>query len=197
MLKTLVLFAATFGAVTAKADLLSFTPATQTINVGGTATIDVQVSGLARGQAVGSFDLTVLSNNSIVTPLSVLFLGNLGTPADELLGSDLSVAGAVNAFEVSLEDTATLLGLQASQPFSLFRISYQGIAVGSTVLTLKNSPRVVSDGDGTIIPFTNTATATINVVGTEGTVPEPSSWILLASMVAFTGFVIHRRRVTS
>jgi hypothetical protein len=197
MLKTLVLFAATFGAVSARADLISFTPATQTINVGGTATIDVQVSGLAAGKAVGSFDLTVLSNSSIVTPLSVLFLGSLGVPADEITGSDLSVAGAVNAFEVSLEDTATLLGLQSSQPFSLFRISYQGIAVGSTILTLKSTPRVVSDGDGTIIPFTNTATATINVVGSTDTVPEPSSWILLASMLVFAGFVMHRRRAIS
>ena len=185
MLRRIALFAFAISACSASAATISFLPTAQTIGVGASTTVDVRVSGLSVGQVLGAFDVTVLSTSSIVTPTGVVFLGNLGNPGSELTISGVT-SGSAFAAETSLETTTTLQGLQTTQPFALFRITYLGVGPGTSPLTV-TTPLVLSDGAGNVLPVTASGTASITVTGNVGTVPEPSSFFLLGGTMAVFG----------
>jgi hypothetical protein len=85
--------------------------------------------------------------------------------------------------ETSFESTATLLGLQSSQTFSLFELTYTAVGAGTSSLTLGSDPLILADGDGTILPAPTVNAGSITVTG--GTpppvVPEPSTFVLLGT----------------
>jgi hypothetical protein len=83
---------------------LSFVPAFGTIGLGGTAAVDIVISGLGDHMApsVGAFDLDVTYDPTILTAIGVTFgacLGDLVPPAGACLGDpSLPVPGADVAF---------------------------------------------------------------------------------------------------
>jgi hypothetical protein len=193
MIKRLLLLLMASGALAANASTISFQPAAQTITLGSSTTVDVSLGGLSANQALGAFDLFVLNNASILTPTNVFFYSNLGDPGFQLTDSILA-SGSANAAETSLESTSTLLALQSSQPFSLFRLTYLAIGVGTSSLTLGPN-LVLADGDGTILTTPDSTPGSITVVDSGvSPVPEPSTLALLGSGVSILMASIKRRR---
>lgn len=195
MIKRLLLLLAS-SALAASASTITFSPTSQTINLGASTTVDVLISGLSANQALGAFDLFVDSNSSIISATNVSFFSNLGNPNNEITGSTLST-GSTEGAETSLESTATLLGLQGSQPFSLFEVTYTGVGVGTSLLTLASSPEYLADGAGAILAAPTVVNGSITVLGKGGmsTTPEPSSLALLASGGGVIAAMLKRRRL--
>ena len=193
MFKKIIIAGALLAAsVCVNASTITFSPVSQNVNLGSTVGVDVLAS-VTPGTAVGEFDLTVLFDSTKVQATNISFLGFLGAPGSQLTSTDLSVAGAANAAEVSLETIATLLGLQTSQPFGLFHVDFQGIGVGVSPLTFKASPRILGDINGSAITLDGVGTGSITVVGGSG-VPEPSTIGLFAvGGVALLYMLRHRR----
>ena len=184
--------------MTAGASSITFQPTSQTINLGDSALVNVQVSGITRSQALGAFDLLVLNDPSILRPTAVTFFNSLGDPFLELTGSALT-SGSVEAAETSFEDTSTLSGLQAGQPFLLFELTYSGIGVGTSSLTLGANPEILADGSGAILTLPTVTAGSITVLGgtppPTSVTPEPSSFALLASGAGALMTAVKRRRV--
>lgn len=148
---------------------VGFSPGVQSEILESTFTVDVTVSGLAPGQVVGGFDLTVLSNIAIVSATGVDFLGALGAPASQLTGFDINIPGEAKAAEVSFESLATLESLQAAQPFSAFRLSYLAIGLGTTQLAFSRA--LLSDANGNPITIDGLGSGSIQVTASNS-VPE-------------------------
>lgn len=178
MIKRLV-FLLACSALTAGASTITFTPNSQTINVGGTATVDVNISGLSANQALGAFDLFVKSDSSIVDATSVTFFSSLG-PDLSFSGSTLD-SGLTEAFETSNSTTAALLGLQSGQPFSMFAVTYTGVASGTSALSIATSPEYLADGAGALLADPNVVDGSITVLGKTAPTPEPSTLALFGS----------------
>ena len=185
-------------ALAANASTISFQPVSQTIALGTSTVVDVRISGLSTNQALGAFDLFVLNDASILKPTDVLFFSSLGDPGTELTGSTLA-AGSAEGAETSFESTATLLALQATQPFSLFELTYEAVGVGTSSLTL-GAPLVLADGTGVMLGAPTVVAGSITVTGTMPPPPPPPSQVPEPSSLALLGtgcgslFVVLRRR---
>jgi PEP-CTERM motif len=167
--------------VSAHAAPVSVSPTTQSVNVGSTFTLDVDISELGAGSAPSlgvfdfdlGFDTTRLAFQSAVygTGLDVLGLGSLQTTTPG--------AGTVNLFELSLDTIADLDSLQADA-FRIVTLTFQALAAGDTSFTL--SANAFGDAAGDALPVTFGAPASVTLVGdtTGGTAPEPASLAILA-----------------
>lgn len=180
MLKNLILTTLT-ASFLASGATIGFVPVNQNINLGNITTVDVTIGALAQGQVIGAYDLRVLYTSTIINALSISFLGGLGPVGGNLTSSSIAVAGQADAAEVSFASNATLAGLQATQPFSIFRIQFQGIGLGTSPLTFSVSPRVLSDGNGNALASTAVIASTGSITVQDGGVPEPGTWMLMAS----------------
>jgi len=194
MIKRLLFILLASSALAANASTITFQPTSQTINLGESTTVDVSLGGLSARDALGAFDLFVSNNASIITPTGVFFYNNLGDSSLQLTDAILS-GGLANAAETSFESTATLLALQSSQPFSLFRLTYTGVGVGTSALTLA-AGSILSDGAGNILSDPNVTPGSITVLdGGLSPVPEPSTLALLGSGVSLLMATVRRRRL--
>lgn len=156
---------------------LEFVPGNQTVNVGDPAVVDVLISGLGDGAAssVGTFDLNVSYDASILTAAGVTFGGFLG---DGLLTSiqtvDLGGAGVADLAEVSLLFAFELDALQPAS-FTLATLTFDTLAAGTSPLVF--SQALIGDGLG--LPLQVNAGG-----GSVAAVPEPAFLLLLASGLA-------------
>lgn len=194
MFKRLFLLFTMGGALTAGASTITFQPTAQTVSLGATATVDVNISGLSTNQVLGAFDLLVDSNSSILTPTGVVFFSSLGDPTLELTGSTLT-ASSVEAAETSFLDTSALQGLQANQPFSLFALTYKAVGVGTSSLTLGSNPEILADGSGTILAAPTVTAGSITVTNNMGVTPEPSTLLLVTTGGGAVAAFVRRRRI--
>lgn len=149
------------------------------ISQGGTATIDLGISGLGNGTALGVFDITVDFNPAVVSFGSATF----GDPSlgDQLdlegfgtLQSTTSGSGSAELFELSFDSNSALTSLQATN-FTLATLTFTGIAHGTSDLSL--SVNALGDQDGNAIaPDLGSGSIT---VGSTTSVSEPGTWALL------------------
>jgi hypothetical protein len=196
MLKQITLLTALLSLATGlTAATISFSPSSQSVAQGDAVNVDITVSGLTANQVIGGFDLTVLSDSSIVTNTGVTFASALGTPSLELTSSSFGV-GTASASEVSFEDSATLDGLQSSPPFSIFRLTYTATGVGTSTLGFALTPRDLSDGAGNLIASTalTFGTGSITVTGTGSGVPEPAAFLLSSLGLGFAALLRCRQQ---
>ena len=168
------------------APVVSISPATQNVGVGGNAAVDIIVSGLSATDPTGGFSLTLGFNNSFVSGVS--FLNDPGTKMGAV-PLDLSggfSGGSLDLFFVA-DVTATLASLAAAEgtSFTLATVNFMGVAAGLSPLTLSNV--VLSNWNGTADLAGVTVTNGEICVGAIGAtcainpIPEPATMLLFAA----------------
>jgi hypothetical protein len=167
----------------AQAGIISIDPLTQTVGLGSSINVRVQISGLGAFSApsLGAYDLNVSFN-----PLLLQFLGaTLGDPilGDQLdllgLGSIQSVtpsAGSVGLFELSLDSIDDLSNLQSSS-FVLGTLSFQTIGLGTSSINIGVNALSDAYGDALTSGIQNGS-----VIVNASAVPEPNSVLLVGSL---------------
>ena len=178
------------------ATLLSFSPSTNTVNVGDTFDDDVVISDLyaANGsrEIVSAFDLDVLYDPTVLNATGVAFGTSLGliTSTDPFdLFSDAWIftglsPGRVDFGESSWLPNADLLTLQPNDSFTLATLSFVSLAEGFSTLIFDPVvfPGVDVKGYDPFIPFdlsNSTEQGAVTVVSTA--VPEPGVLFLMIS----------------
>jgi hypothetical protein len=178
---------------------VSLLPPSQTITVGQTAFVDVQVSGI-KPAAIAAFDFTFGYDPALLQVGSVAFGSNLdlGT-SGSLQTMDASVPGEVFVFEVSFEDSSLLTALQPDS-FSLVTIGFLGLAPG--VVSLSQLFGSLSDELANRLSYDfQGASITIESGNTgPGAIPESGtiwSGVLLGGLVAASVYRAKRRTTGS
>lgn len=190
MNKILFFAGALFCASTTFAATIFVTPGTQTVNVGSSVNIDVNLSGLGNGvtPSVGTYDLDVNFDSALLSFSSVTW----GTGLDVLALGSIQFAtpgtGTVNLFELSLDSVSDLNSLQLPT-FRLFTLSFTTLAAGTSPVTI--SVNALGDADGVALPF-NAIDGSLTIQETGGSpVPEPSTFLPIA--IVLLGFGVRFR----
>jgi hypothetical protein len=183
---TLALAAALLAGATtgAHAATISFSPVTQNVNIGDTAFVDLVISGLDLDEEVGSFDVDVTYNDSVVGFVGYTLGSGLGTGADIIDLSLGDLGGLIDIAVLSLLDELDLGPLQGAS-FVLARLEFTALANGVSPLVYAQS--IFADGAGLELDV-DTDTGAIRV----GEVPEPVSLLLFGAGAA--ALAIRRRR---
>lgn len=175
---------AALQAQAAAAIVVSFSPVTQTVNVGDTAFVDLQISGLV-GSAVpslGAWAIDVGYNPSI---LAIDFLAGdvtfgtgltpAGQPPSDTFG-DSSTPGTVSMFETSFATPASLVALQPDS-FTLARLAFRATTEGISPLTANNIE--LSDENGFRLTPMQVIPGEVRV----GVIPEPGTAVFVAGLL--------------
>lgn len=183
----------------AQAITVSVSPATQTIGVGGGASIDIIVSGLT--DPVGGFSLTLAFNDTIVSGDSFTNDpdGKMGALPLDLSGG--FSGGSLDLFFVAdATETEASLGASEGASFRLATVKFTGLADGLSPLTLSNV--VLSNWDGTAtlegVESVNGSICVEAEVGAgcaQAPVPEPGTLALFS--LGMLGMGLARRRRSS
>jgi hypothetical protein len=161
-----------------------------TIAPGGTDTVDLNISGLGNGTALGAYDINVGFNPSVVNFSSAAF-------GDPSLGDQLNLQGygtinainpgngTVELFELSLDDPGTLIGSQTSS-FTLATLTFDGVGVGGSPLAL--SVNAIGDENGNPLT-TSLAGGSITVTSstTTAAAPEIDAGSTMAGLTLLVG----------
>lgn len=179
------------GASPAQAILLTFTPPSQTVAPGSTASVSLSIAGLDGATALGGFDLDLSFNPAILSLRGVSFgdpdlgdqldLGGFGavicSPGyDTSLSCPADLAGGmVHLFELSL-DAADALNAFQSDGFILATILFEALSPGQSNLAVIRLVLTDALGDGLIAGIQSGRIT----VAAPNAIPAPSSLALLA-----------------
>ncbi len=161
---------------------LSLEPANQNIPLGGTAVLDLNISGLTAGgpDSLGAFALDITYDDTTLAFESVSFGSYLGDTslfeADTYF--DDSTPGLIYLDEVSWLFDYELDALQPDS-FTLATLTFTGISLGSSAVEMENV--VLSDTHGFVLPDPALNNANVTPV------PEPATMILLGTGLAGLG----------
>jgi hypothetical protein len=177
--------------------VVSISPTTQTIGVGGNAAVNIIVSGLSLTDPTGGFSLTLAFNNTFVSGVS--FMNDPGT---KMGAAPVDLSGGFTGGSLDLffaaDASATLASLAASEgtSFTLATLSFMGVAQGLSPLTLSNV--VLSNWDGSQdlagVTSTNGQICVAEIGGTcaINAIPEPATMLLFATGLG--ALALRRRR---
>lgn len=172
-------------ALPASATTISFSPSSQSVNVGSTTTVDLIIYGLGDGAApsLGTFDLDIGFDSSILSFNSATFGNQLDLFGLGAINSVTLGVGTINLFELSLESVADLDSLQTGA-FTLATLSFTAISDGSSPLSI--SVNALGDAVGDPLQAELVA-GNINSIRNVNAVPEPS--ILLLVGIGMLGMI--------
>jgi hypothetical protein len=172
--------------------ILSITPETQTISTGAPVLIDVNITELATGIALGAFDINIGFDSTLLSFTNVVFGDPLLLGIDQLdplsLGMSLPLAttssGLVNLIDISLYDPAILIAAQNSS-FTLAILSFDTLVAGISPITL--SINNLSNANATLIEASiQSGSVTITDQTSPNSIPEPTPfWLLMLSGLSF------------
>jgi hypothetical protein len=170
------------------------TISSDTVTLGGVATVDLSISGLGAGSQLGGYDLNVGFNPSIVSFASATFgdpkLGDqLDLEGFGTFSSATAGAGTVDLAELSFDSAAALQSSQASA-FTMVQLTFDTRTVGTSALDL--SVNAVSDafGDNLNPGLSN---GSITVTGGKTAAPEMDAASALAALTLLAGGLVVAR----
>lgn len=183
----IVLAALTCSAPVWAQSVPEITISSDSVSVGGVATVDLSISGLGSGTQLGGYDLNVGFNPAIVSFASAAFgdpklgdqlnLEGFGTFSSATAGS-----GTVDLAELSFDTISALQSSQASA-FTLVQLTFDTNAVGTSALDL--SINAVSDSFGnSLTPALSNGSITVTGVAAA---PEMDPTNGLAALTLLAG----------
>lgn len=170
---------------------LGIVPSAQTVLVGSSASVDINIVGLGDmvPDSLGAFDLDLIFDPAILAFNNATFgdpvlgdqldLFGFGSIVDVIFGS-----GTVNLFELSLDLPSDLETMQAGA-FTLATVEFDAIGLGTSPLNVS----VNALGDAWGDPLVSAI-----VDGNISSVPEPSSIILFGTGFGIVILFIWRRK---
>ncbi len=185
--------------------VLSFTPSATQISIGQTVMVDVGISGLG-AEFLSGLDVNFVYSTAVLNWVSTAFsaaqfgmifpdpIGETGGPGD--MGYDV----------ISLEDDATLAGIQTDDAFKLFTLEFTGAADGATTLTLGGGANdrlfLGSGGINAVELAVDVGSVCIAVgsgscAGASQPIPEPATYGLAAIALLAAGVAGRSRRRAS
>jgi len=186
LILTLVGSFALGGVSPAAAVTLTLVPSPSTIQVGGTVSVDLLISGLAPSgpPSLGAFLVETTYNSSVLTYNSVVFAGFLGNPNNPLetdIVVNTGTPGVVSLEEDSFLSTAVLDALQTTDPFLLATLTFTGSAVGVSSLGFGAIDLSSAAGTSLTNPTLQGASVTVS------SIPEPGTLTLFVPFTAMVG----------
>jgi hypothetical protein len=168
----------------ARAISITLQPASQTIGVGGSTTLDLVISDLGNpgSSSLGGFDFDLTYNASVLSANSVVFGTFLNTASGFGFFTIDNTLGLLHLDEISLE-TAAYLNANQPDSFTLATLNFGGLASGSSVVDF--SYAALSDEDANSLADFTTAGASITVNGA-ASVPDSGSMCSLLAVACAT-----------
>lgn len=185
MLKAVFVF---FAASVCWGATLSVVPDLQTVSVGESVEIAVQVDDLGNGgpPSLGVLDLDVLFNSNVLSFVGVTWGMGLDVLGLGSLQFVTSGPGLVNLLEISLDSVDDLNALQPST-FLIASLDFMAVGVGNSQISLRIN--ALGDADGASIESTAADGAVEVIEGSGSEVPEPGTAILvLLGVIVVTCF---------
>ena len=189
MFKKLVLLSALLSSsavMTAEAaPVLSFSPTSQSGNVGDSFSVSAILSGLTAGDVLSAFDVTVEFDTNILqfgalTPSINPFMINSDPIRDEYPVSGNSIRWSLTSMEFD-EDLLLIQG----PTITLGTLSFTALSAGTSSLRFSDIHDFVGLNGADLTPDINTRNGSITVNGSptnggNGSVPEPTTLLLLS-----------------
>lgn len=171
--------------------VLSISPASQATPLGSQAKFDVDISGLGNGTALGTYDINLGFNPTVLAYSSILFGNELDISGLGDIQTVTPGVDTVEAFELSLDSASELNSLQAPA-FTLATLTFGTLATATNApITL--SVNALGDAFGNSIS-TTLENGSISVTGPT-TVPEPKPVRLVFLFLLVFGSTWRFRRI--
>ena len=178
LIATMLIF---LGIGSVKAAILDIVPNNQSVLLGDTVNIDLNISGLGNFSAdsLGAFDLDINFDPSILSFNNAVFGNQLDIFDLGSITGTTPGAGSVNLFELSLDPSSALDTMQAGS-FTLVTLAFDTLATGSSILSM--SKIFLSDAPGNPLLIDSVNNGSV-IVTSQTTVPEPGIlWLFCVSL---------------
>lgn len=185
-LASTALLLASFGAGAIE---IFVSPPSQSVQLGDTVMVDVEISGLGIGSApsLGGFDIDVGFDTSLLSLSNVQYSNELDLGIFGSTQLDILSATGVSVLELSFEDPSDLDSSQ-SAAFTLFSLTFNTIGLGTSLIDLTIND--LSDPLTFLLP-SNVTNGAVTVTSPGTPVPVPATMALLA--IGFLGLALKLR----